>query len=97
MSNILCKIFRFFLDIFEKVVEVVASAIKTIGTAVVDVLGTLLQAAGSALSELFSGSGVLGLVAGGLLLWWLMKEDDKEEDAPIRSVDKPENAGAINV
>lgn len=97
MNGILCKISRFFLDIFEKVVEVVASAIKTIGTAVVDVLGTLLAAAESALSNLFSGSGALGLIAGGLLFWWLIKSDGEEKDVTIPPVSKPEIAGVANV
>lgn len=78
MSNLLCKLFRFFLSMFEQVVTVVASALKTIGTAAVDVLDDLLTSASGAL-----GLPKLALLAGaGLLLWFFMSGDDEDESSP---------------
>lgn len=84
MRDLLCKLWNFVLEIFGQVVEFVSSALTTVGTAIVDVLGELLQSAGGALSDLFSASPVftLGLLALGA--WWLFggKED---EPAPYPS------------
>lgn len=78
MGRILCKIFRFILNIFEQVVRVVASAIKTIGMATVDVLSDLAHAVGDAAAGLFSGSGLLGLLIAGGALWMLMGFEDED-------------------
>lgn len=84
MGGLLCKIFRFVLNIFGQVVDVVASAIKTIGTATVDVLSELSSAVGDAVSGLFSGSGILGLLVIGGALWMLMgSEDEKDVDRSV--------------
>lgn len=95
MSNLLCKLFRFFLNMFEQVVSVVASALKTIGTAAIDVLDDLLTSASDAL-----GLPKLALFAGaGLLLWFFMTGDDdekksslqpkKQESSNVGNTDKP--------
>lgn len=78
MGDLLCKLWNFVLEIFGQVVDFVASALTIVGTAVVDVLGELLQSAGGALSELFSASPVftLGLLALGA--WWLLGGKDDE-------------------
>lgn len=80
MGGLLCKIFRFVLNIFERVVNVVASAVKTIGTAAVDVLSELVSAVGNAAAGLFSGSGLLGLLVVGGALWMLMGSRDKDKE-----------------
>lgn len=54
MGSILCKIWRFFSDLLNQVVEFTANALKTVGSAVVDVLSDLLKEAGSALGDIFS-------------------------------------------
>lgn len=74
--NILCKIFRFILNIFEQVLDVIVSALVMLGTAIVDVLGDLAAEVGGALG--LSGGSVLWLALGGFALWFLLK-DDKEE------------------
>lgn len=78
MGDLLCKLWNFVLEIFGQVVDFVASALTTVGTAIVDVLGELLQSAGGALSDLFSASPVftLGLLALGA--WWLLGGKDDE-------------------
>lgn len=78
MGGLLCKIFRFVLNIFEQVVSVVASAVKTIGTAAVDVLSELAHAVGDAAAGLFSGNGLLGLLLAGGVLWMLMGSKDED-------------------
>lgn len=87
MGKILCKIFRFLADVFSKLVEFVATTIKTIGNAVVDVLSELFQAAGSALGDIFKSSPLFWL-GGGLLLWYLMsgKEDEGDSNATTEQV-----------
>lgn len=73
--NLVCKLFRFILDIFEGVVTVVASALKTVGSAVVDVLSDIWDhTLGSGnLSGILIGAGLLGLV-----YFMLTKEEDKK-------------------
>lgn len=82
MGDLLCKLWNFILEIFGQVVDFVASALTTVGTAIVDVLGELLQSAGGALSDLFSASPVftLGLLALGA--WWLFGGKDDESPPP---------------
>lgn len=91
MGKILCKIFRFLADVFDKVVEFVASAIKTIGNAVVDVLSELVTVAGDAIGSIFSSNPLL-LVGGGLLLWFLLGRKNDEEGATYPKL----NVGASN-
>lgn len=91
MGDLLCNLWNFILEIFGQVVDFVSSAVTTVGTAVVDVLGDLLQSAGSALSDLFSASPVftLGLLALGA--WWLFggKDDEPAQSpSPVKD-DKP--------
>lgn len=90
MGGFLCKIFRFVLNIFEQVVTVVASAVKTIGTAAVDVLSDLANAVGDAASGLFSGSGIFGLLVIGGTLWMLLstKDEDKQESNVNRTTNR---------
>lgn len=96
MGGFLCKIFRFILNIFEQVVTVVASAVKTIGTAAVDVLSDLAHSVGDAASGLFSGGGFLGLLVVGGALWMLLgsKDEDKQGSA-FNQVTNRESVGSM--
>lgn len=92
MSRLLCKLFRFLLNMFEQVVTVVASALKTIGTAAIDVLDDLLTTASNAL-----GLPKLALFAGaGLLLWLFMASDDEDESSPQPRKQEPNNVSNID-
>lgn len=80
--GILCKIFRFALDIFSSTVDAVASAVKIVGTAAVDVLSELIESAGDAVGGIFgNGGSVILLVALGAGFFLFSKPRDKE-DAP---------------
>ena len=81
MGKLLCKLFRFILNVFTRVVEFVAEAVKLIGTAVVDVLSDLFEAGGNALSKVFSSPGGIVLLGIGayLLVNFLGKDDEKSE------------------
>lgn len=83
MSKFLCKIFRFVLNIFEQVVAVVATAIKTVGHAVVDVLSSLAGALGDAL---FSNPFVWALLGVGALFLFNKKT---ERDVKLIEAAKP--------
>lgn len=82
MSGILCKIFRFILNVFSQIVTVVASAIKILGEAVVDVLSDLIQNVGDAAGKLFNGSGLLGLAVVGILGYFILSGDDEDGRQP---------------
>lgn len=77
MRTILCKIFQFLLSTLQQVVEVVASAIKSIGHAVVDVLSDLWD------NTLGSGSlgGIFTFAILGIAAWWLLSSKDDEQQA----------------
>ena len=76
MSSILCKIWRFFSDLLSQVVEFVANALTTIGTAVVDVLGDLLKEVGTTLGDVFGASPLVWLALGVGAFLFFGKDDD---------------------
>lgn len=80
--NLVCKLFRFILNIFEGVVTVVASALKAVGSAVVDVLSDIWDhTLGSGkLSGIVIGVGLLGLA-----YFMLTKEEDKKPNNATNS------------
>lgn len=78
MRNILCKLFRFLLDTFKQIVQVVAEAVTTLGNAVVDVLSELLESAGNAVGSIFGGKGVLGLALILGIGYFVLTGDDDE-------------------
>lgn len=87
MGGILCKIFRFALNIFSSVVEAVAEAVKIVGTASVDVLSELLESAGDAVGGIFGGSGsliMLALLGAGVYL--IAKPENKEGSTNDRQI-----------
>lgn len=81
MTSLLCKLFRFLLGTFEQVVNVVASAIKTVGNAAVDVLSDIWD------NTIGSGGAggiiTLGLIGVGLYLLLTGLSDDEEESKGI--------------
>lgn len=80
MSKILCKIFRFLLNVFGQIVATVASAITILGDASVDVLSELLESAGDAVGGIFSGPGFLGLLVLGVVGYFVLTGDDDERN-----------------
>lgn len=76
MGSMLCKVWRFFSDMLSQVVEFVATALKTIGSAVVDVLGDLLKQAGSALGDIFKASPLVWVALGVGAIWIFGKDED---------------------
>lgn len=79
MGDIICKIWRFLSDMLGQVVDFVAGALTTIGTAVVDVLSDLLQAAGGAIGDIFSANPMLWVGLVGVGLWWLFSDDEEKQ------------------
>lgn len=78
--GILCKIFRFALNIFSSTVDAVAEAVKIVGTASVDVLSELFESAGDAIGGIFGGSGsIIMLLLLGAGVYFITKSDDKED------------------
>lgn len=71
--NALCKIFNFFLSIFDAVLNVIVQAANSLLNAALDVLGT--AASGLVGSPLV----FLGL---GLFAWWLLSGSDKTSYQP---------------
>lgn len=76
--HVICKLFNFFLAIFDAVLTVVVSAITS-----------LVGAAFTVLDAVLSGTaGLLGnpitWIALGLGAWWLLSGDDDEASNPIR-------------
>lgn len=81
MGGILCKIFRFALDLFSNVVTVVAEAVKLIGSAAVDVLDELFEAGGDLFSSILGSPGKLvmfGLLGYGAYV--LLTNDDESDE-----------------
>lgn len=80
MSSLLCKVFRFVLQIFSMIVSFVAAAITTLGDAVVDVLSDLLDSVGDAVGDVFGGSSIIwGVLALGVVYLLLSGGSDDED------------------
>lgn len=76
MGSFLCKIWRGILRIFTNIVDAVATALKVVGTAAVDVLSEVASAIGGAI---FGDGSTLLLVAGALGLYLLSKRKDRKD------------------
>lgn len=75
--DLLCKIFGFILNLFTKVVSVVAQALTILGDATVDVLTDLVTSVGEGIASTLGGSGLLGwLLVGGVAYFLLTKKED---------------------
>lgn len=74
--NLVCKLFSFFLNLFQQVVDVVTSTLVTLIDAGVEVLGAVVdgvtQIGGSLLGSPF------GLLILGVAAWWLLGGSDDE-------------------
>lgn len=83
MSGIICKIWTSLLKLFNMAVEAVASAVKTLGSAVVDVLGELMTSAGNALSSILGGGAgsLLLLAVVGFVGYKVLSSDDDDDVA----------------
>lgn len=85
--NLICKLFNFILNIFEGVVTVVASALKTIGSAAVDVLSDVWD---NTLGSGSFGGLLIGVGLLGLAYFMLTKEkDEKKDKKPGAALDSP--------
>lgn len=86
MRSLLCKVFRFLLDLVGQVVDLVANTLIKIGTAAVEVLSEVASAVGG---KILSNPVVLiGLATAAYLLWPKNGEEDKQP----RTFDQSENA-----
>lgn len=83
MRGLLCKIWQFLLNVFTDIVNAVAQALATIGTAVVDVLSQVAEAVGDALG--INGSTVLRIVLA-LGAYFLFGGDDDERVTKAKGV-----------
>lgn len=77
LTSILCKIFRFSLAIFKQVINTIAEAVKTVGTAVIDVLDDLILGTGG---SIVSKLGLFLLVGAGA--YFFLTRDDDEDKRP---------------
>lgn len=85
MRSLLCKVFRFLLDLVGQVVDLVANTLIKIGTAAVEVLSEVASAVGG---KFLSNPVVLiGLATAAYLLW-----PKSSEDKQPRTSDQSENA-----
>lgn len=85
--NLICKLFNFILNIFDGVVTVVASALKTVGSAVVDVLSDVWD---NTLGSGSFGGLLIGVGLLGLAYFMLTKEkDEKKDKKPGAAPDSP--------
>lgn len=82
--NFICKVFRFLLDIFKGVVNVIAEGLSTIAVAVVDVLSEVASSVGSAFASSPLGMAVIGV---GLFFAYKMffAGDDEAKGDPLNN------------
>lgn len=83
----LCKILRFLLRIADATISVLGDVLELI----VDAAGEVIEAGGDAVGKLFSGSGGILLLGGGLLLFMLMSNKDQ----PSRSYARDERGMVV--
>lgn len=85
MTKLWCKLWNFFLRVFNQLVETAATMLKTIGRAVVDVLADALDAVGDAVDSIFDGSttGKIILLAGGAALLYFLFGSKEEKGSNI--------------
>lgn len=81
MTKLWCKLWNFFLNTFTSAIEGIGYLLTTLGTVLVEILG----AVGEAVGEVFSGTGAVPLLIGGLLLFMFFK-NKKEEPVENKQV-----------
>lgn len=83
-----CKIWSFFLRLFQSAVEAVAWALETIGEVALDLLEGVGAVIGSTIGSVFGGSNLLiWLALGGLGIYFLTKEDSDGDSVTSRYQD----------
>lgn len=82
MTKLWCKLFNFILRIFENAVEAVAWTIKTVGTVLVDIASTVLDAAAGAIDSLIGSPGGILLIGLGIFVLVKMLGASEEEEPP---------------
>lgn len=87
--HIICKVFNFFLDIFNAVLTVVVEAITSLIGAAFTVLDAALEGASSLLGKPFTWL-ILGVGA-----WWLLGGDDDKEPQSKRNTDQIEEVLSV--
>lgn len=86
MGNFLCKIWSGLLNLFTQVVEAVATALKVVGGAVVDVLSDIVQNVAGAFGDIFSASPLFTVGLVGLGLWWFLGKDDESKKPQVSNL-----------
>lgn len=104
MTNLWCKIWNFFLNMFTDAIKLVAYALTTVGEILCKVLTDVGSAVGDVVESVFGGSNVLSwLVIGGLAYFlipvFFESKDKAEESAERRrrSSANSSDGGGINV
>lgn len=78
MRKALCNVFRFLLDMFKQIVNVIAEALIALGTAVVDVLSEVASAVSDGLFSSPVGILLIG-VFGFAVFKWLAPPPEADE------------------
>lgn len=81
--NLVCKLFSFFLNLFQQVVDVVTQTLVTLIDAGVSVLEAAVDGLSSVGSALLGSP--LGIIAIGLGLWWLFGSGDDDKQSERKS------------
>lgn len=79
LSGAICKLFQFLANMFGVVVEAVATAVKVLGAAAVDILSELATNIGDALG--LSGSSVLLIAGIGVLAYFMLTPSSDRESS----------------
>lgn len=83
-----CKIWSFFLRLFQSAIEAVAWALETIGEVALDLLEGVGDIVGGVIGSVFGGSNLLiWLALGGLGIYFLTKEDSDGDSIASRYQD----------
>lgn len=78
MSNLWCKLWNFILNTFTSAIELVGTLLETVGTVLVDVLGSVAGSLGDALG--ISGSTVMWIGLG-VLAYFIFTSEDKDSSS----------------
>lgn len=79
LSGAICKLFQFLANMFGAVVEAVATAVKTVGAAAVDILSEIATSIGDALG--LNGFSVLLIAGIGVLAYFMLRPSPDRESS----------------